>query len=204
MSSNRRAFVIGAAGLVFTSSAGAAAVLTPRQTAGPFYPRQKPADQDQDLTRIAGRSGRAQGKVIELSGRVFRANGKPLQHGLVEIWQANALGRYAHPGDPGGAGSDPGFQGFGKVRIGADGGYRFRTIKPADYDLGGGNRRAPHVHFLLLDANGRELTTQMYFPGEALNANDWLYSRLGSDAMRQAATAKELDGIRYTFDIVVA
>lgn len=204
MSSNRRAFVIGAAGLVFTSSAGAAAVLTPRQTAGPFYPRQKPADQDQDLTRIAERSGRAQGEVIELSGRVFMASGKPLQRGLVEIWQANALGRYAHPGDPGGTESDPNFQGFGKVRTGADGAYRFRTVKPGDYALGGGSRRAPHVHFLVLDAGGRELTTQMYFPGEALNASDWLYTRLGSDAMRQAATALALDGTRYTFDIVVA
>ncbi len=205
MPSNRRAFVIGAGGLVFARPVlAAAAVLTPRQTAGPFYPRVKPADQDLDLTQIAGRPGRALGEVIELSGRVFKASSAPLQGGVIEIWQANALGRYSHPGEPGGAETDPNFQGFGKVRTGRDGAYRFRTVKPADYDFGGGSRRAPHVHFLVLDAAGRELTTQMYFPGEPLNENDWLYSRLGSDAMRQAATAKASDGARFTFDIVVA
>ncbi len=204
MPSNRRAFVIGAAGLVFARPAVAAAILTPRQTEGPFYPMTKPADQDADLTQIAGRPGRAQGEAIELTGRVFKASGAPVADGLVEIWQANAFGRYAHPGDKGGTESDPDFQGFGKVRTGADGAYRFRTVKPADYLLGGGSRRAPHIHLLVADATGRELTTQMYFPGEPLNAHDWLYSRLGSDALRQAATAKAFGGARYTFDIVVA
>lgn len=205
MRANRRTFIIGTAGLVFARPVAATgAVLTPRQTAGPFYPRRKPADQDLDLTRIAGRPGRAQGEVIELSGRVMKADGAPVENGAVEIWQANAFGRYSHPGDPGGAETDPNFQGFGKVRTGRDGAYRFRTVKPADYDLGGGSRRAPHVHFLVLDAQGRELTTQMYFPGEPLNANDWLYSRLGSDVLRKAATAKSIGGARFTFDIVVA
>jgi protocatechuate 3,4-dioxygenase beta subunit len=177
----------------------AAAVLTPRQTAGPFYPKARPADHDLDLTQVDGRQARAAGDVIELSGRVFHAGGAPLGDGVVEIWQANTHGRYAHPGDPGGSESDPNFQGFGAVHPGADGAYRFRTIKPAHYD-----RRAPHVHFRVVDAAGRELTTQMYFPGEPLNGNDWLYARLGSDALRHAVTAREAAAGRYVWDIVVA
>ena len=205
MQSNRRTFVIGAAGLVFARPVTAvAAVLTPRQTEGPFYPVNKPADQDIDLTRVAGRTGRAQGEVIELTGRVFKVDGTPLRDGIVEIWQTNAFGRYDHPRDRSGTRLDPNFQGFGAARTGADGAYRFRTVKPADYLLSGGSRRAPHIHFRVVDNAGRELTTQMYFPGEPLNASDWLYSRLGSDALREAATARKAGTGIYTWDIVVA
>lgn len=199
MSQSRRTFILGATGLVFAKPALAAAVLTPRQTAGPFYPARKPEDQDMDLTVIAGRSQRAQGEAIEIAGRVFKASGEPVKRGVVEIWQANAFGRYAHPGDRGGAETDPNFEGYGLVETGADGAYRFRTIKPAAY-----GSRTPHIHFRVLDASGTDLVTQMYFPGEALNARDGLYRRLASNAARTAATAQPNGAGRYTWDIIVA
>lgn len=199
MISSRRTFIVAAAGLVFAWPA-LAAVLTPDQGRGPFYPRVKPADQDLDLTRIKGRDAQAQGEVIELSGRVMRANGTPAGGALVEIWQANAFGDYAYRGS---TKSDPNFQGFGTVRTSADGAYRFRTVKPKAYSLGGGGRRTPHIHFRVV-VDGRELATQMYFPGEALNAGDGLYNRLASDALRQAATALAGGQGRYGWDIVVA
>lgn len=198
MISSRRTFIVAAAGLVFARPA-LAGVLTPDQTRGPFYPRIKPADQDLDLTRIKGRDTQAQGEVIELSGRVMRANGNPVGDALVEIWQANAFGDYAYRGS---TVSDPNFQGFGTVRTGADGAYRFRTVKPKYYGSGG-SRRTPHIHFRVV-VDGRELVTQMYFPGEPLNAGDGLYNRLSSDALRQAATAVAGGEGRYGWDIVVA
>src|SRR5918993_4713361 len=70
---------------------------TPTQVLGPFYPVTKPADQDADLTVIAGRSGRAAGQAIELSGRVVNRQGKPVSGARIEIWQANTHGRYTHP-----------------------------------------------------------------------------------------------------------
>ncbi|MGI9412540.1 MAG: protocatechuate 3,4-dioxygenase [Hyphomicrobiales bacterium] len=180
-----------------TRPALAALVATPAQTAGPFYPIHKPQDTDLDLTTIAGRPGRAQGDIIELTGRVLFADGTPAGDVLVELWQANAFGRYVHPRDDPKAASDPNFQGFGAVHTDAQGGFRFRTVKPANY-----RRRASHIHFRIADA-GSELVTQMYFPGERLNARDSLYRRLRSDASREAATARQVDAARYVWDIVL-
>lgn len=202
MPHNRRTFIVGATGLLFSRTA-VAAVLTPPQTAGPFYPESIPSDHDIDLTQIAGRSGKAQGDVMELSGRVLSARGWSLGGGSLEIWQANAFGRYAHARDRGGRESDPNFQGYASVRLAGDGAFRFRTIKPAFYMLGGGNRRTPHIHFRVVDGEGNELVTQMYFPGEALNDDDVLFLRLGSDEARRAATAQADGAGRYRFDIVV-
>ena len=123
----RRGVLLGAAGLV-TAKTVDAATLTPRQTAGPFYPEAIPSDADMDLT--AFEDGKAQGEVIEVSGRVLSEKGQPLPGTIVEIWQANAFGRYHHSGDDNPQPRDPHFQGFGAVRADKDGAYRFRTVRP--------------------------------------------------------------------------
>jgi hypothetical protein len=82
---------------------------------GPFYPVEKPTDQDADLTQIEGRTERAQGDILYLSGQVLAHNGTPVAGAVLEVWQANAVGRYAHIGDKNPAPLDPNFTGAGRV-----------------------------------------------------------------------------------------
>lgn len=177
---------------------------TPRQTRGPYYPVARPADSDMDLTQVAGRPRRAEGEVIEVTGRVLGLRSGPLAGVTVEIWQADAAGRYHHPRDSSGP-ADPNFQGFGAVRSDNAGRWLFRTIRPRFYGAGR-FARTPHIHFRVLGAGRDELVTQMYFPGEAMNARDGLYRSLPSDAARAALTARAEPGLmpRYLFDIVLA
>jgi protocatechuate 3,4-dioxygenase beta subunit len=154
---------------------------TNEQVLGPFYPVRLPADQDADLTIIAGKDARALGTVLYVSGRVVNVRGEPVVDAELEIWQANAAGRYTHPSDQNPAPIDPNFEGYAKIRTGSDGGYRFKTVKPGAYPASPTSTRPPHIHF---DVKGRvnRLVTQMYFEGEALN---------DKDAILQGAPRKE-------------
>ena len=147
---------------------------SPNTVVGPFYPLIKPLDQDADLTLIAGGSGKAEGKVIHLVGRVLNRNGEPVRGARVEIWQADSHGRYAHPSDRGTPTRDPKFQGFGVQTTDGDGQFRFKTIKPAPYSSAEGALRAPHIHF---DVSGKmdRKVTQMFFEGEPLNDQDRIF-----------------------------
>lgn len=160
---------------------------TPRQTAGPFYPVEKPLDKDADLTRVRGRGQVAKGQIAHISGRILDVNGRPIEGARVEIWQANALGRYAHPSDRSRAPLDPNFQGYGVELTDAQGRYRFKTIKPGAYE-----DRTPHIHVDIATPN-RKLTTQMYFPGEPRNDDDYLLrsTRFGEALIAKAAVATE-------------
>ncbi len=201
---SRRGFIAGGAGLIAASAARANLAATPLQTSGPFYPLFKPIDADADLTLLKGAPGPANGEVIDVSGRVLSVKGHAIPGAIVEIWQADSGGRYNHPLDIGGVKWDENFQGFGAVRTGADGAYRFRTIKPRFYDTGFGVR-TPHIHFYVNIEDGGDLTTQMYFPGEALNENDFVRLRLPSVAEREAVTASKEPGDvpRFIFDVVM-
>lgn len=145
-------------------------IVTPSTVAGPFYPMIKPADRDTDLTRVAGRKVRAQGQVIHVAGRVLNARGEPVSRARIELWQANALGRYDHPSDPNPAPRDPNFQGYGEQFTDRDGRYRFTTIRPGAYPAEAGIR-APHIHFDVMGHKDRRIT-QLFFAGEPLNAQD--------------------------------
>jgi protocatechuate 3,4-dioxygenase beta subunit len=130
-----------------------------------------PADHDADLTIVAGKDVRALGQVLYLSGRVTNLRGEPVAGVEMEIWQANAAGRYTHPSERNPAPIDPNFDGYAKIRTGPDGGYSIKTIKPGAYPDSPTSMRPPHIHF---DIRGRvnRLVTQMYFEGEALNDKD--------------------------------
>jgi len=199
----RRSLLAAPALLVGLAPLSAREAATPRQTRGPYYPVSRPTDSDMDLTLVAGRPRRAEGDVIEVTGRVLGLRSGPLAGATVEIWQADAAGRYHHPRDPSG-GADPNFQGFGAVRSDGAGRWMFRTIRPRFYGSGAW-ARTPHIHFRVLAAGGGELVTQMYFPGEAMNARDGLYRSLASDAARAALTARPDQGLmpRFVFDIVL-
>ncbi|WP_439572598.1 protocatechuate 3,4-dioxygenase [Phreatobacter sp.] len=199
----RRALLAAPALLIGLNPLIAQQAATPRQTRGPYYPVARPADSDMDLTQVAGRQRRAEGEVIEVTGRVLGLRTGPLAGATVEIWQADAAGRYHHPRDPSG-GADPNFQGFGAVRSDNAGRWLFRTIRPRFYGSGSW-ARTPHIHFRVLGAGRGELVTQMYFPGEAMNARDGLYRSLASDTARAALTARPEQGLmpRFVFDLVL-
>lgn len=204
---DRRRLIACAAAMIVARPVQAVLNLTPPQTAGPFYPRVKPQDSDADLTQVSGRDDVASGSVIEVIGRVLSAKGGPIEGAVVEIWQADAHGRYFDPGDQGaGTRRDVAFQGYGAVKAGRSAAYRFRTIRPAAYG-GGTFRRTPHIHFRIVTPTGQELVTQMYFPNEPLNAQDFILGSLRDENARAAATARLVPGStmeRYEYDLVLA
>ena len=120
---DRRTLVLGLTAATVSGRASAAALLpvTPQEMLGPFYPEHPLPDHDFDLTRIHGHSSRARGEVIELVGRVLRRDGTAVPNATVEVWQANAAGRYRHPSDTSSALIDPDFQGYAKLLSGKDG-----------------------------------------------------------------------------------
>ena len=181
---------------------------TPDQILGPFYPLTKPLDRGADLTTIPGKPGRAQGQVILLMGRVLNANGEPVAGARVEIWQANAFGRYTHPSDQNPAPLDPNFEGYGVQLTDAEGRYRFKTVKPYGYPTQiEGWQRPPHIHF---DVSGQmdKLVTQMYFEGDPLNEKDrllqssWAQERLVARLLPPTAD-DEPDAMLAVWDVVI-
>ena len=171
---SRRTALKAALGGLAATAASALPAATPRQTAGPFFPKRDQADKDLDMTRIAGHEKAALGEVCVIEGRVLDEDGKPVADALVDIWQANHHGRYDHEADPNPAPLDPDFQGWARLRTDAEGRYRVRTIKPGAYPVESGWSRPPHIHFKVARRGFHELTTQMYFAGDPLNDVDRL------------------------------
>ena len=193
MTWNRRTTLAGLLALIGLPAR--AAIPTPGQTEGPFYPRpsMRFADIDNDLVKIAGVVRQAGGEVVHLTGRVLDREGAPVSGARVEIWQCDVNGRYMHTGDRGGAPRDPAFQGFGHDVTDDQGRYRFRTIKPVVYP-----GRTPHIHVKVLTGDTK-LTTQFYLDGDPDNARDVLWRRL-SKAERAAVAMvfRPVDGVPTT------
>jgi len=173
--------------------------LTPFNTVGPFFKllvRDRPEGTDclvSDATR---------GERITITGRLIAGDGAPVDDGLVEIWQADADGRYHHPGDPNHHEADPAFTGFGRAATAAGGAYSFRTIKPGIVPGPAGERQAPHVLVSVM-ARGvmSRCWTRMYFEGEPLNETDPVL-QLVAPARRDTVIARRRDQ-GYEFDIVL-
>jgi protocatechuate 3,4-dioxygenase beta subunit len=205
---SRRTFAgagLASAGLELSSSARAFAdkVPTAESALGPFYPIARPADADADLTWVKGHDKRALGQVIEISGRVFDVKGNTVPGATLELWQANAAGRYDHPSDPAIAPLDPNFQGYANIRSDSKGEWRLVTIKPGGYDSPIGHR-PPHIHFDFRSEKSRNIA-QLYFPEEAEgNAKDMLYKQLSpAEAATSLAVRDANDSNKYTWDIVL-
>jgi protocatechuate 3,4-dioxygenase, beta subunit len=167
---------------------------------------------DHDLTRQ--HDGEPLGERITISGRVLDEDGNPLAGALIEVWQANASGRYAHLSDQHPAPLDPNFSGAGRCLTDAEGGYRFITIKPGAYPWRNHPNawRPAHVHFSVFSpAFTQRLITQMYFPGDPLFAQDPVLMSVPDEESRQRLVARwslELTepewSLGYAWDIVVA
>lgn len=183
-----------AGALGFSNSFGKvlAIMSTPSETEGPFYPVNDQRDKDADLTQIDGHTGIAQGQHIIVSGQVMDSAGNPIDKALLDIWQADANGRYRHPRDPNTAKLDENFQGWAIIRSDASGLFRFKTVMPGAYPASMDWIRPPHIHFKISKQGYRALTTQMYFSNEALNETDFLLNNK-SAAEQSVMIAKEVN-----------
>jgi protocatechuate 3,4-dioxygenase alpha subunit len=150
---------------------------TPSQTVGPFFTIGLSR---LEKTVLAGPM--VSGEKITIAGRVIDGEGKPVPDAMLEIWQANSHGKYAHPEDEQSKPLEPGFQGFGRVGVDENGEFRFTTIKPGPVPVPGGKMQAPHIAVSVF-ARGLllRLVTRIYFPDEAANADDFVLNLVEPD-----------------------
>jgi protocatechuate 3,4-dioxygenase beta subunit len=178
---------------------------------GPVFGDGTVGELDHDLTRQ--HAGEPLGERIVVSGRVLDRDGAPVPGALVEVWQANAAGRYIHQGDRHPAPLDPNFTGAGRCLTDDDGRYRFVTVKPGAYPWQNHPNawRPAHIHFSLFGrAFTSRLVTQMYFPGDPLFDTDPILQSV-RDANARARLISALDwetttpewALGYRFDIVL-
>jgi protocatechuate 3,4-dioxygenase beta subunit len=178
---------------------------------GPLLGADRVKPGDADLTRQ--HEGEPQGERIIVTGRVLDSGGRPVPDTLVELWQTNAAGRYRHVVDQHDAPLDPNFTGLGRCITDSEGQYRFVTIKPGSYPWRNHPNawRPAHIHFSLFGrAFTQRLITQMYFPGDPLQALDPVLNSVPDLAGRQRLIAAFDIGLTepewalaYTWDIVL-
>ncbi|HTP43161.1 MAG TPA: protocatechuate 3,4-dioxygenase subunit beta [Candidatus Acidoferrum sp.] len=178
---------------------------------GPVFERKVVDVKAFDLTKQ--HSGEPLGERIVVSGRVLDENARPVRDTLVEIWQANAAGRYLHKKDQHHAPLDPNFSGSGHTMTDSEGRYRFVTIRPGEYPWGNHYNawRPAHIHFSLFGpAFATRLVTQMYFPGDPLIAYDPIFNCTADEKARNRLisqfdweTTIPVQALGYRFDIVL-
>ncbi len=184
---------------------------TPTEVTGPVLGERDLGPFDADLTSQHARP--PLGERIIVHGRVLDGDGRPVPHTLVEVWQANAAGRYAHDLDRHPAPLDPNFSGAGRCLTDADGRYRFVTVKPGAYPWKNHHNawRPAHIHFSILGrAFVQRLVTQMYFPGDPLFGQDPIFNAVRDPAARERMIGSfDLEttvpewALAYRFDIVL-
>jgi protocatechuate 3,4-dioxygenase beta subunit len=181
------------------------------EVTGPSFGAEIVAPKASDLT--LGHSGEPVGERIIVSGRVLDENSRPVANTVVEIWQANAAGRYRHEVDQHNAPLDPNFTGSGQAVTDAEGRYRFVTIRPGEYPWRNHYNawRAAHVHFSLFGpAFATRLVTQMFFPGDPLLAFDAIFNCTADEKARNRLisafdweTTMPEHALGYRFDIIL-
>lgn len=184
---------------------------TPSEVTGPVFGHERVGPLDHDLTRQ--HDGEPIGQRIIVSGRVLDASGRAIPDTLVEVWQANASGRYRHVNDNWPGPLDPNFSGGGRVLTDAEGTYRFVTIRPGAYPWKNHHNawRPAHIHFSLFGRSfSQRLVTQMYFPGDPLFFQDPIFNSIpDEDARRRLVSRYDHDltepewALGFRFDIVL-
>jgi protocatechuate 3,4-dioxygenase beta subunit len=178
---------------------------------GPRFARETLAPGESDMTHFDG--GEALGERIIVTGRVLDEDGRAISDTIIEIWQANAAGRYAHAEDRHQAPLDPHFAGIGRIVTDDRGAYRFMTIKPGAYPWSNHHNawRPNHIHFSLFGPSfATRLITQMYFPGDPLLALDPIFNSIPDKSARERLVASfDIDvtvpeyALGYRFDFVL-
>ena len=178
---------------------------------GPVFGHERVKPGDADLTRQ--HAGEPLGERIIVAGRVLDEDGSPVRNTLIELWQANAAGRYQHKNDNHDAPLDPNFTGTGRTMTDVNGNYRFVTIRPGAYPWRNHPNawRPAHIHFSLFGhAFATRLVTQMYFPGDPLLPFDPIYNSIPDEKARQRMISRfELEltepehALGFRFDIVL-
>jgi protocatechuate 3,4-dioxygenase beta subunit len=177
---------------------------------GPLLGEGRVSPNDADLTKQ--HDGEPLGERIIVHGRVLEADGRPVPGTLLEVWQANAAGRYAHHADRHPAPMDPNFTGVGRCLTDADGRYELVTIKPGAYPWRNHDNawRSAHIHFSLFGRSfTQRLITQMYFPGDQLFDQDPIYNAVPEAARPRLISSLDLSravpewALAYRFDIVL-
>ena len=181
------------------------------EATGPAYGHERVGSLDHDLTRQF--EGEPLGERIIVTGRLLDGDGRPVRNNLVEVWQANAAGRYIHKGDTHPAPLDPNFAGAGRCLTDDEGRYKFVTVKPGAYPWGNHENawRPAHIHFSLFGPAFRtRLITQMYFPGDPLFEYDPIFRSVRDPKARQRListfdleTTEPEWALGYNFDIVL-
>ncbi len=175
-------------------------ITTPGQTVGPFFALGLDRTEWADMTRH-----NPAGERIVIEGRVLDGDGAPVPDALIELWQANAAGRYDHIVDEQADKKiDPNFHGYGRVATNADGRFQVRTIKPGSVPGRGNALQAPHINIAFF-ARGllRQLHTRIYFSDEPANASDPLLAGIEDKSARQTLIAHHDEGGVYRFDFVL-
>ena len=203
-------FGLGGIGIGLAGSAATALTcgITPKQTAGPFYPVQDQNDKDTDLTKVKGHAQNAKGTTVRIRGVVMDENCLPVKNAVVEIWQACHSGRYNHPLDEENENElDPHFQYWGIAVTDSQGEYSFKTIVPGSYLAAPGWTRPPHVHFKVHAMGYHELITQMYFSGNSLNDVDNILQALTPEEQQRVVIDFKFDAMELMtvgqFDIIL-
>ena len=180
--------------------------LTPSQTVGPYFAYGLTPNKKYDWTDlIIGDlvTPDTTGERIRIEGQVFDGDGKPITDSMIEIWQADAQGRYAHPRDAR-TRSNTSFKGFGRVGTDAEGRYVFHTIKPGLVPGPDGTTQAPHI-LVAVFARGmlQHVFTRIYFADEAANAQDPILTLVPAERRQTLVARREdgADGPVYRFDI---
>ena len=180
-------------------------MFTPEGTLGPFYPGVFALDSmPTDLSTVAPiLAHRPQGTPIRLSGRFIDSNGAPVPSLIIEVWQANAQGRYRHPLDTSNRPLDPQFDGFARLRTRNDGTYELRTIKPGAHPVreGSSMMRAPHLRFTIFASGIDRIVTQIFFEGEALNETDPVLQCISDPILRRRLIAQQQGDHEYSLDV---
>ena len=197
-----------ASGPPVTSGGARRLQMTQPQIVGPFYPVAQCPDLAGDLARANDGAAEARGQLLYVMGRVLTCAGEPVSGARIEVWQANAAGKYRHPCDANPAPLDPNFKGFALLTTDHAGRYRLRTIKPGGYPTAEGDIRPPHIH-LAVDGRFDRLVTQLYFAGEPENQTDrWLNAAPRPEqliaALEPAPSHLEPGARLAMFDIILA
>jgi protocatechuate 3,4-dioxygenase beta subunit len=180
---------------------------------GPVFAASELGPLDHDLILNYAKAGEPIGERTIVHGRLLDESGRGIPGALIEVWQANAGGRYRHRNDTYLAPIDPNFGGCGRMITGADGAYVFRTVKPGAYPFRNhvNSWRPAHIHFSVFGHGfGQRLITQMYFEGDPLIPGDSILNTIPDAAARMRLVAKldlnqsvPLDSLAYRFDIVL-